>query len=316
MSAKGLSSRAIIGEFYRTLEQDIGNTWIPNVSMYFGSDQESETYKWIGQVPQMREWIGGRQPKGFLENGITITNKHYESTLKVLKRELRRDKTGQLMVRIREQAQRANAHWASLLSTLIIDGESTVGYDGQFFFDTDHSEGSSGTQDNDITTTIANLPAQTHGSTTAPSPEEMQQAILKSIEQMYGFVDDQGEPINETASSFLVMVPVGLSTATRAALSMVREAGVTTFSVDNFNISATVNPRLTSSGSWTDKFVVLRTDGNVKPFIRQEEQGVQMAAKAEGSEYEFDNDAHEYGIDAWRNVGYGFWQHAVLNQLV
>ncbi|GAF85157.1 unnamed protein product, partial [marine sediment metagenome] len=30
------------------------------------------------------------------------------------------------------------------------------------------------------------------------------------------------------------------------------------------------------------------------------------------SEFEFDNDAHQYGVDADRNVGYGFWQHACL----
>lgn len=32
MSARSLSSRAIIGEFYARLDQDLGNTWIPGVS--------------------------------------------------------------------------------------------------------------------------------------------------------------------------------------------------------------------------------------------------------------------------------------------
>ena len=35
-----------------------------------------------------------------------------------------------------------------------------------------------------------------------------------------------------------------------------------------------------------------------------------LKAKAEGSEYEFDNDAHQYGVDTWRNVAYGYWQEA------
>lgn len=92
MSAKGLSSRAIIGRFYQRLEQNPGLEWVAALSNYFTSDQESETYKWLGQVPVMREWIGGRQAKGFRENGITIENKHFEATLEVLVRELRRDK--------------------------------------------------------------------------------------------------------------------------------------------------------------------------------------------------------------------------------
>src|SRR5688572_17707310 len=118
MSAKGLSSRAIIGEFYDRLAAKTGMEWIDDLSMLFTSDQESETYKWLGMAPAMREWIGGRQAKGFRENGLTIINKDFEATLEVLVKELSRDKTGQILVRIREMADRANTHWASLLSTL------------------------------------------------------------------------------------------------------------------------------------------------------------------------------------------------------
>jgi len=103
MGASSLGSRAIIGAFYNELEQNIGQTWVPDVSMLFESNQESETYKWLGMAPAMREWIGGRQAKGFRENGITIVNKKYESTMEVLCDEIRRDKTGQVMLRVAEQ---------------------------------------------------------------------------------------------------------------------------------------------------------------------------------------------------------------------
>jgi phage major head subunit gpT-like protein len=69
-----------------------------------------------------------------------------------------------------------------------------------------------------------------------------------------------------------------------------------------------MNPRLT----WTDKFAVFRTDSPIKALIRQTEQDVELKAKAEGSEFEFDNDAWQFGIDAWRGVGYGYWQRACL----
>ena len=108
MSAIGLGSRAIIGEFYKTLEQDLGTSWIPSLSNYFTSDQESETYKWLGMVPAMREWLGGRNAKGFRENGLTIINKTWEATLEVLVDWIRRDKTGQIAVRIAELAVRAS----------------------------------------------------------------------------------------------------------------------------------------------------------------------------------------------------------------
>lgn len=315
MSAQDLSSRAVTGMYFEALAANAGAGWIDPVSNYFMSDQSTESYNWLGMPPALREWVGGRNANGFTTNGIDIKNKHFESTIEIALKDLRRDKTGQLRVRVGELAERGNTHFASLLSTLIVNGESTVCYDGQYFFDTDHAEGSSGAQSNDITTDISALPATVHGTATAPSPEEMQQAILASIAQMYKFVDDRGEPLNETASQFMVLVPVGLSNATMSALSMVRAAAASTFSMENFTIRAAVNPRLTMGG-WTDKFVTMRTDGSVKPLIRQEETAPALKVKDENSEYAFDNDAIQVGIDTWRNVGYGRWQGAVLNQLV
>ena len=306
MGASGLSSRAIIGEFYNRLEQNIGTEWLDGVSMLFQSNQESETYNWIGMSPAMREWIGGRHAKGFRENGITIINKEYEATLEVLVKELRRDKTGQILVRVRELADRTNAHWAKLLSTLIINGETTNAYDAQFFFDTDHSEGSSGTQDNDITSNVT--------TTTAPTAAEMELAVLAAVQQILGFKDDQGEPMNEGASKFLVMVPVPFMASAAAALKnpvIVDGSGSRTNTIVNiggFSFTLATNARLT----WTTKFAVFRTDGQTKPFIRQEETPVEIAAIAEGSELEFNEKKHHYGVSADRNVGYGYWQHACL----
>lgn len=311
-----LSSRAVVGMYYEALAAQSGMGWMDAVSNYFTSDQASETYPWVGMPPALREWIGGRNAKGFSANGVEIRNKHFEATIEILLKDLRRDKTGQLRARMSELAERGNTHFASLLSTLIVGGEATVCYDGQYFFDTDHSEGSSGTLSNDITTDISALPASVHGAAvTAPSPEEMQQAILNSVAQLFTFKDEHGEPLNETAANFMVMVPVGLSSAARAGLSTARAAGPSTFAVDGMNISLAVNPRLTAGG-WTDKFVTFRADGSIKPLIRQEETSPDLKLKDETSEYAFDNDAIQVGIDTWRNVGYGRWQGAVLNTLV
>jgi phage major head subunit gpT-like protein len=111
----GLSSRAIIGRFYHTLEATMGKDWVSKVAMLFQSDQESETYKWLGFTPALREWLGGRNAKGLRENGITIANKTFESTLEISVDDLRRDKTGQIIVRIDELADRVVEHWANVL---------------------------------------------------------------------------------------------------------------------------------------------------------------------------------------------------------
>ena len=54
-----------------------------------------------------------------------------------------------------------------------INGEATVCYDGQYFFDTDHVEGDSGTQSNDLSVDISALACSVHGTTTAPSVEDL-----------------------------------------------------------------------------------------------------------------------------------------------
>ena len=307
-----LSSRAIIGEFYKRLNENSGLEWITAISNYFTSDQDTEEYAWIGQSPVMREWVGGRHAKGFTSNGITIENKHFEATLDIPVKHLRRDKTGQVKVRIGELATRTNSHWALLLSQLITKGETTDCYDGKKFFASDHKEGRSGTQSNIVTFDLANAAINGEvGTVDAPTEAALREAILAGIQQIIGFKDDQGEPMNENASKFLVMVPVKLWFVAKAALAVPLSVGGASNPVKvlaDLDIAVAANPRLSDG----DKIYVFRADGDVKAFIRQEETAVQVKAKAEGSEYEFDHDAHQYGVDSWRNVGYGYWQHACL----
>lgn len=312
-----LSSRAIMGMYFARLETDPGLGWLNAVSNLFGSDQASETYNFLGQSPAMREWIGGRQAKGFSGQGVTVVNKHYEATIEIAKRDARRDKTPQIMARVQEFADRAVTHWASLISTLILAAPTTVCYDGQYYFDTDHVEGKSGTQSNSISVDISTLPAVVHGSVTAPSLEEMQQSILAAITQILTFKDDVGEPMNENARSFLVKVPPSLYMIAVAAVSTLTtqalQQNLNPNIIANFKIDVAMNTRLSA---WTDKFAVFRTDSPIKGLIRQTEQEVELKAKAEGSEFEFDNDAWQFGIDGWRGAGYGDWRRAIYVTMV
>jgi phage major head subunit gpT-like protein len=312
-----LASRAIRGMYYARLEQNPGLAWVNGVSNLFMSDQGSEQYGFLGQSPTFREWIGGRQALGLRSNNFTIVNRHYESTLEIAVKDARRDKTGQIEARVQEWVDRSLTHWASLLSTLLLNGGATDCYDGQYFFDTDHSEGSSGSQSNDIDVDISAVPCTNHGTATAPSVEEMQHAILKGIAQIMSIVDDRGEPMNENATDFMVIVPVSFYLTALQAVS----PGVSDGAVANLNpnilsrmrVDVAMNPRLSS---WTDYFVVARTDSPIKGLIRQQETEVELKIKAEGSEFEFDNDAWHFGIDSWRNVGYGYWQRMCLVRLV
>lgn len=314
MGGSGLGSRAIIGTFYEALQQATGSSWLARLVMEFSSDQESETYKWLGMSPSMREWIGGRNPKGLRENGLTITNKTFEATLQILVDDLRRDKTGQIMLRIQEMADRVAAHPMSLISTLVNNGGGNtngLAYDGQYFFDTDHAEGASGTQKNALTS--SEVGALNVGSATAPTANEMADCILGVLAYFYTYKDDQGEPINELAKQFVVMVTPAMWGAAQAAVSSnLLNTGSggrdnPLLKMPGISIDVVSNARITA----TDKFYMFRTDGRAKPFILQNEESVSISAIAEGSEHEFKNNEHLYGVKAIRNVGYGMWQQAI-----
>lgn len=298
MATEGLQSthsRDVLGFMYpRLMEGPSG--WVSDVGMYIPSDQASETHKWLGMAPVMREWIGGRHKSKPRDFGITIENKKFEATMGLSVDEIRRDKIAQVQVRIDDLVRRANGHWAKILSELIDVAESTVCYDGQFLVDTDHSEGDSGTQDNDLSFAAA--------TGTTPTVTEMVDAILASISAMKGFKDDQGEPINQEVENFLVMVPTTYwSVAHKAVVQELIGSGETN-ALTGINLSLEINPRLT----WTTKMMTFATDSAVKPFILQDEVPVTVSAMAEGSEHEHKFDEHEYGVKAVRNVGPGMWQ--------
>lgn len=312
-----ITSRAVKAELARAIAAGAPPAWVMAIANEFRSDQASEQYPWLSAAPVLREWIGGRNAKGLTENQLTIANKHFEASLPVQVKDLRRDKLGVLRVRIAELVRRAYAHPASLISTLMLNGESALCYDGQYFYDTDHAEGNSGIQSNSISVDISALPSVAHGATTLPSVPELQLAIGQAIAAMVSFKDSEGEPMNEDASSFVVMVPptwmqVGMQ-AVATPVQLAESQTVLTALKQDFSITCVPNVRL---ASWTTKFTVNRVDGAVKPFIFQRETAINVSAKAEGSDYEHDNAAHEYGVDYWGNAAYGLWQNSCLVTLV
>lgn len=49
---------------------------VPSVS-------RDESYKWLGQIPRMREWVGEREIQNLSASDYTIKNKDFELTIAV-----------------------------------------------------------------------------------------------------------------------------------------------------------------------------------------------------------------------------------------
>jgi len=297
------TGRAVNSALYTALTMGPA-MWADRYGMTIGSNQASELYAWLGSVPVMREWIGGRQAKQLREYSWRVDNKDYEATLEVHLNELRRGSSGDaIRLRIAQLAQRVQSFPAKQLTQLLVDGESNVCYDGQYFFDTDHVDGDSGSQSNKLTWAAA--------TGTTPTIAEFRDAVMQSVAALMSYKDDQGEPANEEASEFEVMVgPTLMPTAISAIRLPTLDAGATNVipAMSEFSIKPVVNARLTDA----TKFYTIRTDGPMKPFIKQVEQELQVASIAEGSELEFNEKKHRHGVEWMGAFAYGFWNKATV----
>lgn len=105
------------------------------------SATRTENYGWLGQFPQLREWVGDRQVKNMAQHSYSITNKSYEGTVGVPRDDITDDQFGVYSPLFQEMGHAAATHPDSLVFALLAAGfGSSMGlcYDGQYFFDSDH----------------------------------------------------------------------------------------------------------------------------------------------------------------------------------
>jgi phage major head subunit gpT-like protein len=98
----------------------------------------SNTYGWLGQFPEMREWTGDRVIKDMAEFSYQIVNKKYEATFGVDRAHLEDDILGQYSVIAREMADRVVRFFNENIAALLSGGLTNLCYDGQPFFDAEH----------------------------------------------------------------------------------------------------------------------------------------------------------------------------------
>jgi len=111
------------------------------VAMRAPSAGRSVDYKWLGDFPMMREWLGERVIKDLSGFSYEIVNKDFESTVEVDRNDIEDDQIGVYTPMIQGLGAAAKQHRDILVFGLLKDGFSTTCYDGQYFFDTDHPVG-------------------------------------------------------------------------------------------------------------------------------------------------------------------------------
>lgn len=102
------------------------------------STSREENYGWMGKVPNVREWLGDRVVQNIMLHKYAIANKDFELTLGVPRNDIDDDQYGIYGPLFEAMGESTGAHPDQLVFALLAAGFSTVCYDGQYFFDTDH----------------------------------------------------------------------------------------------------------------------------------------------------------------------------------
>lgn len=262
------------------------------------SNKALETYGWLGAIPGMREFFGERVLNGLSEYNYSLTNRKWESSIGVDVDAIDDDQYGQVKIQIMQLADAAAAFVNLIMFQTLAGGFTNLCYDGQYFFDTDHVSGASGTQSNRYTAAL---------SMTSYDAMKLGMGKIKN---------DQGDPMGikpdllivpldletlalEITKSTIIPIHVGDGTAGSGATAA---TGYTNVRAGQMDVLAT--PLLTDTTNW----FMADTKGAVKGLIWQARQEVQFDALERQSEMGFMRDQFAYGVKMRGAPGYGLWQ--------
>ncbi len=261
------------------------------------STKDEEKYGWLGHVDDMKEWKDEKQSDSVTEHSYTVPNVQYEGTLSVKATNIKDDQVGGIMQRMKDLTTKGRFHPQRLLIDKMIAGAAAGGeaYDGQYFFDTDHAEGSSGTQGNT-------------GSGAGVTVADITTDFNARRAKILGRKDSKGKPLFETNANvkWVVVAPLGLL----GVFEQLQNAAIisnTTNTIKGLFDLVTL-ARLTSNDA-NDWYLYAYTD-TMKPFILQERDPLTFHSQEEGSDTGFWKNIFAYSVH-WRGaVGYGWWQLA------
>lgn len=273
------------------------------VATQIKSGKATETYPWLGGVPDLREWKDERVTEGLNELEFAIKNYDWESTIAVDRNAIDDEQYGQIGIRVRDLADKARRFWGRLVYTLLGQGNLATGtglfvgkgiacYDGLPFFSAAHTSGSSGIQSNIATgTTFSNT------------------AVQAAMTAMMQFVDDKGNTM-DIRPNLLVVHPTNQFLAKEMLNSTYFPTQITNAQKLATNVMQGALELYVTPHVPTNFWSVMDTTGIVKPMILQLRQDIRFETLAGNTQEDFMRKKIFFGVD-WRgNAGFGMWQYA------
>lgn len=244
-----------------------------------------QDYKWLGQMPGMREWIGEREVQSLAAYDYLIKNKKFEMTVGVPRDDIEDDKYGVYTPLFSNMGEAAALHPDELVFGALMNGFDEKCYDGLSFFNEGHMSGGKAYSN------------RSKKKLTRDSYLEARTAIM-SIK------GDKGKSLKLLPD--LLVVSPKLEYEARLILEADQVDG--TSNILKGTAKLHVEPMLAEK---EDYWFLLCTGRFLKPLIYQVRKPIKFVTLTkETDENVFMYDEYRYGADGRSNAGYGFWQMA------
>lgn len=252
------------------------------LAMVVNSTGAEEVYGWMLDLPRMRKWDGARIIHNLQAVDQTIKNESFELTVGVRRDAIEDDRLGIYGNRMAGMGVQAKIFKDQLVADLLLNGDTALAYDGQYFFDVDHPDGKGGI--------YSNL------QTTKPLTDVNLDLAWTSMTSLTG---SDGQTLGVMPTT-LVVSPM-LKMAARKLITLQTLAG----GADNPYaglVDLVVLPQLGNSLDW----YLLDLQDELRGLIiqtRREPEFVNMTAA--NDENVFYRKEYVYGVDARAGAGYG-----------
>lgn len=248
------------------------------------SKTKTQEYKWLGNMPQLREWVGDRQVQNLQAYEYTIKNKKFEATVGVDRDDIEDDTIGVYPILIEQLAQSAALFPDELCFELLKNGFLNACYDKASFFG-EHKVNKktvSNKSDKVLTT----------------------DSYTEARSTMMSFTDEKGKSLKITPN--LLVVPPQLETVAKKILLADFIEGSSNINKNSAQIL--VAHELSSKPT---AWFLLDTSKSIKPVIFQERRMPELVSLNKTTDGNMFLDGKAlYGVDTRCNAGYGFWQMA------
>jgi len=228
------------------------------------SSTKQNVYTWLAELPGLRKWVGPKLARNIAARAVALINDDYEDTMEIDRNDIDDDVAG-VYGRKAELMGDAGSRWGDdLVTSALINGNSTVCFDGQNFFDTAHpvdvDDTSQGTYQNSFTSRPLN------------------QANFNFVySQMQSYKGESGKPL-EIEPTLLVTTPANREIAfeickapliAQIAKNAAGTDNVASAAASNVNmgeVTPLILPRLIddTAGVW-----YLLSTNRLKPFLFQ-----------------------------------------------